>query len=106
MATQSQPGKRNDTAALARARQNNQEAITKLRSALIEIDSMRQAMGRPNYDSLLLLTSALSIALTETSSALTEMHNIREAIKAEERAGERIALLEAEVAELRKLVSR
>lgn len=103
MATLPKPGARNDLEALKTARRHHSEAIAKAERASDEIARMREATGRPDYGRLTTLIGELSLHLAKVTRPLEEMWAIRAASGqlADDDLAERLAAVEAEVAELR-----
>lgn len=104
MATPALPGKRRDVAVLREARRKNNEAVTKAESALLEIDRMRESMGRPDYSRISSLMADLSLALTKTAQHLDEMWELRETVRRDNVTDDKLTEMQMQLDELRKAI--
>lgn len=106
MATPVKVGARNDLEALKRARRHHNEAVTKAERASDEIARMRESTGRPDYGRLTALVGELSLHLARVTRPLEEMWAIRAGAGqlADDDLAERLAALEAEMAEMRQVL--
>ena len=73
MATQPEPGARNDLNARKDARRFTQSSQRNIERALDKVDRMHEGLGRPDYSHIAKLLGQLALDLSKASSSLDEM---------------------------------
>lgn len=103
MATPVKVGARNDVNALKDARRYHGQAVAKTETAMREVERMKEGAGRPDYGPLTSTLGDLALSLSKVTKHLEEMWTIRALAGqvADSDLAERLAAVEAELAELR-----
>lgn len=108
MATDPKPGARNDLYALKEARRFNNAATDDIEQALKELQKMKEAVGRPNFEMLTTLLSQLSVNQSRIASNLNEMWLLREKSKqasaAEDQLRDRVESLERQLSQMNNVL--